>query len=106
MVVGIGRVHDLAAIIDLLVRKSAQEHDKALAEVRSTVDLTPEQRDRLAQAIEKATGKKVEVKVIIDEGPSSAAWSPPSATPSSTVRCAPASNNSRTRSRQGSQWLN
>jgi F-type H+-transporting ATPase subunit delta len=34
--------------------------------VRSTVELTEEQRERLAQAIEKATGKKVEVKVIID----------------------------------------
>jgi len=67
MVVGIGRVADLAAIIDLLVQKSAQAQDKAVAEVRSTVDLTPEQRDRLAQAIKKATGKDVEVKVIIDE---------------------------------------
>ena len=67
MVVGIGRVNDLPAMINLLVQRSAQEHDKAVAEVRSTVDLTPEQRDRLAQAIEKATGKKVEIKVIIDE---------------------------------------
>jgi F-type H+-transporting ATPase subunit delta len=35
--------------------------------VRTTVELTAEQQQRLAQAIEKATGKKVEIKVIIDE---------------------------------------
>src|SRR3954471_725866 len=67
MVVGIGRGRDLPTIIDALVKKSASSHDKAVAEVRATVDLTPDQQARLAQAIERATGKKVEVKVIIDE---------------------------------------
>jgi F-type H+-transporting ATPase subunit delta len=67
MVVGIGRGHDLPTIIDSLVRKSAESHDRAVAEVRSTVELTDAQQQRLAQAIEKATGKKVEVKVIIDQ---------------------------------------
>jgi F-type H+-transporting ATPase subunit delta len=66
MVVGIGRGRDLPTIIDALVKKSAGSRQKAVAEVRSTVDLSAEQRDRLAAAIEKATGKKVEVKVIID----------------------------------------
>ena len=67
MVVGIGRGRDLPLIIDLLVQKSASSHNRAVAEVRSTVELTPEQCERLAQAIKKATGKDVEVKVIIDE---------------------------------------
>jgi F-type H+-transporting ATPase subunit delta len=67
MVVGIGRGRDLPTIIDLLVQKSASSKDKAVAEVRSAVDLTPEQRDRLTQAIKSATGKDVEIKVIIDE---------------------------------------
>ena len=66
MVVGIGRGRDLPTIIDSLVQKSAESHNKAVAEVRSVVDLTDEQRQRLAQAIEKTTGKKVEIKVIID----------------------------------------
>jgi F-type H+-transporting ATPase subunit delta len=66
MVVGVGRGRDLPTIIDALVKKSAAAHNRAVAEVRSTVELTAEQRERLAQAIEKATGKKVEVKVIID----------------------------------------
>jgi F-type H+-transporting ATPase subunit delta len=66
MVVGIGRGRDLPAIIDSLVQKSAAAHDKAIAEVRTTIDLTPAQRERLAQAINKATGKAVELKVIVD----------------------------------------
>ena len=66
MVVGIGRGRDLSTIIDALVKKSAAAHDHEVAEVRSTVDLSDEQCDRLAQAIKKATGKTVEVKVIID----------------------------------------
>ena len=66
MVVGLGRARDLPTIIDALVKKSAASHNKAVAEVRSTVELTPDQRTRLAAAIEKATGKSVEVKVIVD----------------------------------------
>jgi F-type H+-transporting ATPase subunit delta len=66
MVVGIGRGRDLPTIIDALVEKSAAAGNKAVAEVRSAVELTADQRDRLAAAIEKATGKKVEVKVVID----------------------------------------
>lgn len=66
LVVGTGRAHDLPAIIDQLVRMSAAENKTAVAEVRSAIDLTADQRARLAAALESATGKKVEVKVIID----------------------------------------
>ena len=66
MVVGIGRGRDLPEIIDSLVKKSAASHDKAVAEVRSAVELDAQQLSRLADAIGRATGKKVEVKVIID----------------------------------------
>jgi len=66
MVVGAGRARELPTIIDSLVRKSAEVQKKAVAEVRSAIELTDEQRRRLADAIEKATGKSVEVKVIVD----------------------------------------
>src|SRR5689334_6534954 len=66
MVVGIGRGRDLTSIIEALVEKSAAAHDKAVAEVRSVVELTDAQRQRLAEAIGKATGKTIEVKVVID----------------------------------------
>jgi F-type H+-transporting ATPase subunit delta len=66
MVVGIGRGKDLPTIIDALVQKSAAAHNKAVAEVRSAVELTEQQQARLAEAINKATGKAVEIKVILD----------------------------------------
>jgi len=66
MVVGAGRARELPTIIDSLVRKSAEAQEKAVAEVRSAIELTDDQRARLAAAIQKATGKAVEVKVVID----------------------------------------
>lgn len=66
MVVGTGRSRDLPAIVDELVRISAAEGNKEVAEVRSAVALTDDQKARLADALGKATGKQVEVKVIID----------------------------------------
>jgi F-type H+-transporting ATPase subunit delta len=66
MVVGTGRARDLPAIIDELVKLSAAEGNKEVAEVRSAVDLTDDQKQRLAAALEAKTGKQVELKVIID----------------------------------------
>jgi F-type H+-transporting ATPase subunit delta len=66
MVVGTGRARDLPAIIRQLVERSAAEANKAVAEVRSAIDLTADQRERLAQALNAATGKQVEIKVIVD----------------------------------------
>lgn len=66
LVVGNGRVRDLPAIVDALVSKAAQEANKEVAEVRSAIPLTDDQRSRLADALGKATGKQVEVKVIVD----------------------------------------
>jgi F-type H+-transporting ATPase subunit delta len=66
MVVGTGRSRDLPAIIDELVRISAAEGNKEVAEVRSAVALTDDQKSRLAAALGQATGKQVEVKVVLD----------------------------------------
>jgi F-type H+-transporting ATPase subunit delta len=66
MVVATGRARDLPTIIDELVRMSAAEENKEVAEVRSAVELTDDQRSRLAAALAQATGKQVEVKVIVD----------------------------------------
>ena len=66
MVVGTGRGRDLPKIIDSLVEMSAQQGEREVAEVRSAIDLTDDQRDRLAAALAKATGKEVDVKVIVD----------------------------------------
>lgn len=61
-----GRARDLAKIIDSLVQLAAEERNKAVAEVRSAVPLDADQREKLKQAIAKATGMQVEVKVLVD----------------------------------------
>lgn len=66
LVVANGRVRDLPAIVDELVTRTAAETGKAVAEVRSAIALTDDQRTRLATALGQATGKQVEVKVIVD----------------------------------------
>jgi F-type H+-transporting ATPase subunit delta len=66
-VVGIGRAHELPAIVDRFTELAAAEREHEVAEVRSAVPLDEGQRTRLAAALSQATGKRVEVKVIVDE---------------------------------------
>jgi F-type H+-transporting ATPase subunit delta len=66
LVVGNGRARELGAIVDAMVAMSAQAANKEVAEVRSAIALTDDQKTRLADALGKATGKQVEVKVIVD----------------------------------------
>ncbi len=66
LVVGTGRARQLPDIIRRLVDMSAAEANKEVAEVRSAVPLNDDQRKRLAEALGNATGKQVEVKVIVD----------------------------------------
>jgi F-type H+-transporting ATPase subunit delta len=65
-VVGAGRGKDLPAIIAKLVERAAAEKERAVAEVRSAVPLNEDQQHRLAAALANATGKQVEVKVVVD----------------------------------------
>jgi F-type H+-transporting ATPase subunit delta len=65
-VVGIGRASELPAIVDRFVAFSAEQRQHEVAEVRTAVSLDDAQRRRLADALAKATGKKIEVKVIVD----------------------------------------
>jgi F-type H+-transporting ATPase subunit delta len=48
------------------VQLATEERKKAVAEVRSAVPLDEQQRSKLKQAIEGATGKQVELKVLVD----------------------------------------
>lgn len=65
-IVGAGRGHDLPSIIHRFVELAAQTREHAVAEVRSAVALDDQQRARLAEALSRATGKNVEVKVAVD----------------------------------------
>ncbi|HEY7134555.1 MAG TPA: ATP synthase F1 subunit delta [Acidimicrobiia bacterium] len=66
MIVAAGRAHDLPEIVQRFVEMSAQERDFEVAEVRTAVSLTDEQRQRLTAALAAATGKRVEVRVVVD----------------------------------------
>ena len=64
--VAAGRASDLPAIVNRFVELAVAEQRRAVAEVRSAIELTPEQTERLREALNRATGKDVEVKVVID----------------------------------------
>jgi F-type H+-transporting ATPase subunit delta len=66
LVVGTGRASDLPAIIGTLVEMSARENNRKVAEVRSAVPLTDDQKTRLAAALAGRLGGEVEIKVVID----------------------------------------
>lgn len=66
MVVGSGRASDLPAIVDRLVERAAGSKDRAVAQVRSAVELTDDQHRRLAAALANHTGREVSLKVTVD----------------------------------------
>jgi F-type H+-transporting ATPase subunit delta len=61
-----GRTRELGRIAEGLAQLAAERRKHVVAEVRSAVPLTQERRQRLAEALSMATGKEVEVKVVID----------------------------------------
>ena len=65
-VVGAGRSRNLPEIIDLLVARAAEERREAVAEVRTAYPLDDDHRQKLADALSKATGKHVSLKVVVD----------------------------------------
>lgn len=65
-VVESGRARDLKAIVDRMVELAAERRERAVAEVRTAVPLTAERQQRLASALSKATGKRVDVRVLVD----------------------------------------
>jgi F-type H+-transporting ATPase subunit delta len=65
-IVSAGRAHDLPAIVKAFVADAAELRSEAVAEVRTAYPLDADQQARLADALSKATKKKVTVKVVID----------------------------------------
>ena len=65
-VVDAGRAREIPKIVQRLAEVAAGERQHALAEVRAAVPLTDAQRERIAAALSTATGRTVEVKVVID----------------------------------------
>lgn len=65
-VVGVGMAADLPAIADKLAERAAAERNKAIAEVRSAIELDDATVAKLAASLSRATGKDVEVKTVVD----------------------------------------
>lgn len=61
-----GHAREIPRIVEELALVAAERRAHALAEVRSAVPLDEEQRRRLAEALSKATGRQVEVRVVVD----------------------------------------
>lgn len=65
-IVAQGRARQLPTILTELSGLAAEARQSVLAEVRSAVPLDDRQRKDLAAALSNATGKKVQVKVLVD----------------------------------------
>jgi F-type H+-transporting ATPase subunit delta len=61
-----GQARRLGQIAEELAREAAQRSERSLAEARTAVPLSEQQRARLAEALAKATGHEVELKVVVD----------------------------------------
>ncbi len=66
-IVAVGRAGSLPEIVDGFIARAAADRKKAVAEIRSAIQLDDATIARLAEALGKATGKDLEVKVIVDE---------------------------------------
>jgi F-type H+-transporting ATPase subunit delta len=66
MIVTQGRAGELPEIAMGVAEAAASSRNKAVAEVRSAVPLDDETIARLSASLARATGKQVEVKVVVD----------------------------------------
>jgi F-type H+-transporting ATPase subunit delta len=61
-----GRARELGSIVDELVALAAERRQAAVGEVRTAVRLDAARRKRLTEALEQATGKRIELKAVVD----------------------------------------
>ncbi len=61
-----GQARRIGAIAEELAREAAHRSERTLAEVRVAVPLSDAKRSLLAEALERATGHPVELKVDVD----------------------------------------
>lgn len=66
LIVGLGRARELPAIVSRLLELTASSGDRHIAEVRSAIELTDDQKSRLAASLKTATGKDVDIVVVVD----------------------------------------
>lgn len=62
-----GRADDITDVATAVAREVASQHDRELAEVRVAQPLDDDRRESLRRALEQATGKQLEMQVVVDE---------------------------------------
>lgn len=66
LVIGTGHARDLREIAERISSRVAHGAGREVAEVRTAVALSDDQQRRLADALSKATGSQVNLKVVVD----------------------------------------
>lgn len=66
MLIAADRAGDVSAIATRVAERAAEQRDSELAEVAVAVELDERQRQELKAALERATGKKLELRVHVD----------------------------------------
>lgn len=66
VVIDAGHAREVSRIVDEFVRVAADSRQSSLAEVRAAVALSDKQRKGLQKALSAATGRTIELKVIVD----------------------------------------
>lgn len=66
-IIAADRVRDLTAIAEQVSARAAAARDEELAEVYVAVPLDDARKRSLKEALERATGRKLELKVYVDE---------------------------------------
>lgn len=66
-VVTVERASQFPRIVDAFLDAAAAAREHVVAEVRTAVPLDDERRAELARSLSRATGKQVEVRVVVDE---------------------------------------
>jgi F-type H+-transporting ATPase subunit delta len=61
-----GRIADLPAIADALAARAAATRQREVAEVRTAVPLDEATLERITSTLEKATGRSLEVRTVVD----------------------------------------
>lgn len=65
MLIAGGRAGDIGVVGREVARRAAAARDRELAEVEVAVPLDDRRRERLRSALEEATGKQLELKVVV-----------------------------------------
>lgn len=66
MIVGAGRVGELAAIVDAFAKRAAHSVNKEVAVVRTAVALSEDQKSRIASALSKKAGTQIAPQFVVD----------------------------------------